>query len=69
MDRAQRVDEKNGVICLVITLTPKMAHFLVFSAGGSRKSVAVWTKYLSASERPYLVLSENAKDYWILSYH
>ena len=35
-DRAQRVDEKNGVICLVILLTPgfmvikmpKMAHFL-----------------------------------------
>ena len=37
MDRAQRVDEKNGVICLVM-FTPrvivikmsKMAHFLYF---------------------------------------
>ena len=36
MNRAQRVDEKNGVICLVITFTfrfmvirmSKMAHFL-----------------------------------------
>ena len=39
-DRAQRVDEKNGVICLVIMYTPdvmvikmsKMAHFLYFLA-------------------------------------
>ena len=38
MDRAQREDEKNGVICLVIMFTPrvmvikmsKMAHFLNF---------------------------------------
>ena len=38
MDRAQKVDEKNGVICLVIMFTPrvmvikmsKMAHFLYF---------------------------------------
>ena len=37
-DRAKRVDEKNGVICLVIVFTPrfmvnkvsKMAHFLYF---------------------------------------
>ena len=37
MDRAQRVDEKNGVICLVmfapgaiVTKVSKMAHFLHF---------------------------------------
>ena len=38
MDSAQRVDEKNGAICLVIIFTPgvmvikmsKMAHFLYF---------------------------------------
>ena len=38
MVRAQRVDEKNGVICLVVVFTPgvmvitmsKMAHFLSF---------------------------------------
>ena len=37
-DRAQRVDEKNGIMCLVIMFTPssivikmsKMAHFLYF---------------------------------------
>ena len=38
MDEAQRVDEKNGVICLVVMFTPrvmvikmsKIAHFLYF---------------------------------------
>ena len=38
MDRAQGVDDKNGVICLVIMFTPgvmvmktsKMTHFLYF---------------------------------------
>ena len=38
MDRAQRIDEKNGVICLVIMFTPrvmvikisKVADFLYF---------------------------------------
>ena len=38
MDRAERVDEKNGVICLVIMFIPgvmvikisKMTHFLYF---------------------------------------
>ena len=38
MDRAQRVDKKNGIICVVIMLSPrvmvikmlKMAHFLDF---------------------------------------
>ena len=61
MDRAQRVDEKNGVICLVITFNFrfmvikmwKMAHFLL------KKLVTVWVKYLSATEKPYRVLSEN----------
>ena len=45
-DRVQRVDEKNGVICLVIMFTPvrvmvskmpKMAHFFVFCADDSKK--------------------------------
>ena len=47
----------------------KIAHFLVFFADASKKSVAVWRKYLSASERSYLALLENAMDCWILSYH
>ena len=41
----------------------KMAHFFVFSADGSKKPVTVWAKYLSAPERSYLVLSENAMDH------
>ena len=53
MDRAQKVDEKNGIICLVIMFTSrgifikmsKMAHFFVFSADGNKKSVTVWAKY------------------------
>ena len=32
----------------------------VFSADDSKVSVTVWAKYLGASERSYLVLSENA---------
>ena len=35
----------------------------------SKKLVTVWAKYLSTSERFYLALSENAMDYWLLSYH
>ena len=40
MDRDQRMDEKNGIVCLFITFTlsvkvvikmPKMAHCLYFS--------------------------------------
>ena len=45
MDRAQRVDEKKEVICLVVMFTPgyimsKMAFF-VFSADDSKKSVTI----------------------------
>ena len=64
-DRTQRLDEKNGVICLLImsTLrvtvikTSKMGHsFFVFSVHDIKKSVTVWAKYSSASERSYLAL-------------
>ena len=41
----------------------KMAHFFVFSADNSKISVTVWAKYVSASERSYLALLENAMDY------
>ena len=40
----------------------------VFSADSSKKSVTSWAKYLSAHERPYLALLENAKNYWVLRY-
>ena len=77
IDRAQRVYEKNGVTYLVIMFAPgvmvikmsKMAHFFVFSTDASKKSVTVWRKYLLVSERSYLALSENAMEYWILSYN
>ena len=47
----------------------KNGLFFEFSAAASKKSVTVWTKYLRASERSDLALSENAMDCWILSYH
>ena len=34
----------------------------MFSANASKKSVTVWIKYLRASERSYLALSENVLD-------
>ena len=67
-DRTQRVEQKSGVICLVIMFTPRatnikmsqMAHFFfVFSANGSKKYARIWTKYLSAPKRTYCVLSGN----------
>ena len=69
--------KKNGVSCLAIMITPgvmkikvsKNSSFFVFSAYTTKKSVTVWTKYLRASERSYLALSENAIDCWIPSYH
>ena len=38
-------------------------EYSVFSKINFLKSVTVWAKYLSAFERAYLVLSENAMDY------
>ena len=53
-DRAQKVNEKNAVICLLIMFTPqfmvikrsKNSLFFVFSADASKILVTVWTKYL-----------------------
>ena len=53
-DRAQKVNEKNAVICLLIMFTPqfmvikrsKNSLFFVFSADVSKILVTVWTKYL-----------------------
>ena len=47
----------------------QMAHFFVFSPDDTKKSVKVWAKYLSVSERPYLPLLEKIMDYWVLSDH
>ena len=40
----------------------RMAHFFVFPADCSKKSVIVYVKHLNSSERSYLALSENAID-------
>ena len=40
-----------------------MAQFFVISADGSKSPFTVWTKYLSASERSYLAILENAMYY------
>ena len=55
MDSSQRFDEKNGIICLVIMLTPeviviKMSKMALLSADNNKKSVAIWVEYLSASK-------------------
>ena len=54
-DRTQRVDEKNGVVCLIIMFThrvmvikmSKNGSLFVFSADDSKKLVSVWAKYLN----------------------
>ena len=41
----------------------------MFSIDDIKKSVTVGAKYLSASERSWPALLENALDYWILNYY
>ena len=48
--------------------TYKNGSVFVFSAGDSKMSITVRAKYLWASERSYLALSENPMNCWILSY-
>ena len=52
MGRTQRVDEKIGLICLVmfsptfmIIKMSQMAFFFVFSADGTKKTPTVYAKY------------------------
>ena len=47
---------------VMIIKMSELAHFFVFFADGSKKAVLVWEKYLSASERSYLAVLENAMD-------
>ena len=61
MDRASKINKKNGVICLVIMFTPivmvfKMSEatdFLFFSGDNSKMFVTVWAIYLSTHGRHY----------------
>ena len=76
-DRAQRVDEKNEIICLLIIFTSrvivitmsKMAHFLYFLLITAKNQSHFGQNILSTSERSYSVLSENPMNSWIPSYH
>ena len=43
--------------------------FYILFAGYSKISVPVWERYLSASVRSYLTISENTMDYVLRSYH
>ena len=76
-DRAQRVDEKNGVIRLVIFTArvmvikiSKMARLMYFLPDTAKyQSQFGQARYLNASERSYLALSENTMDYVLRSSH
>ena len=69
--RAEKVDEKNGIICLVFMFPSwvmvcklfKKVHFLQFCADLSKKSKSVKAIYIYASERSHYTLSENAMVY------
>ena len=74
--RAQRVDEKNDAICLVMFTSKvmvirmsKMAYLMYFLLNTEKKTDPVWTRYLNASERSYLALLQNTMDYGVLTYH
>ena len=65
--RSEKVDEKNGVICLVsmfpswvmVLKLSKKVHFLQFCADLSKKSKSVKAIYIYASESSHYTLSEN----------
>ena len=71
--RVEKVDEQNGVICLVSFFPPelwsvncklsKKVHFLQFCADLSTKSKFVKAIYIYAPESSHYTLSENAMVY------
>ena len=75
--RAEKVDEKNGVICLVsmfpswvmVLKLSKKVHFLQFCADLSKKSKSVKAIYIYASESSHYTLWENRIVYRGLSHH
>ena len=75
--RSEKVDEKNGVICLVsmfpswvmVLKLSKKVHFLQFCADLSKKSKSVKAIYIYASESSHYTLSENAMVYRGLRHH
>ena len=69
--RAERVDEKNGVISLVsmvpawvmVRKLSKKVYFLQFCADFSKKSKSVKANYVYTSESSLYTLSENGMVY------
>ena len=74
--RAEKVDEKNGVICLVsmfpswvmVFKLSKKVHFLQFCADLSKKSKPIKAFYICASKRSRYALSENGIFYYAMTY-
>ena len=48
---------------VMIIKMSEMVHFMYFLLNTAKKSVPVWARYFSASERSYLALLENTMDY------
>ena len=73
--RGEKVDEQNGIICLVsmfpswvwLSITEKSV-FLQFCTGPSKKSNSITAIYIYASESSYYSLSENDMVYRGLSH-
>ena len=73
--RSEKVDEKNGVICLVsmfpswvmVLKWSKRVQFLQFCADLRKKSKSIKAIYVYASERSRFVLSENGIVYCAIS--
>ena len=71
--RSEKVDEKNGVICLVSTLPSwvmvlklsEKVQFLQFCADHSQKFMSIKGIYIYASERSRYALSENGSVYML----
>ena len=74
--RAEKVDEKNGVICLVsmfpswvmVFKLSKKVHFLQFCADLSKTSKPIKAFYIYASKRSRYALSENGIVYYAMTY-
>ena len=66
--KAQEVDEKNGVICLIsifvswvtVLKLPEIVHFLQIFADHSKKAKYIKAIYFYSSERPHHAVSENS---------
>ena len=73
--RAQRVDEKNDVIRLVMFTSKVMVirmsrtAYLMYFLLNTEKNRPVWARYFNTSEMSYLALLQNTMDYGVLAYH